>query len=840
LFVKKRFFYRIVLFSAAALLLLMVTVAGLVYAFQDKIIQLFVAEANRHLKTKVEVGKIELSLWDKFPQVAISLENVKISGSLPEETAPLAAGKRLYFTFGLNDILSGNYLVREFSLEHGQIFVKVQPDGTVNYLVFDADSTRKETPGDLKFDLRKITLTDVLLDYDDRQLNQTYQADAKNLTAALDISAAKVRVKAEGDAYIHSILIGKNAYFKGKDIFLKTGLDILRTEKKVVFEPSEIRVGPASYSLNGWVDYRNATVLDLKLDAQNTNLQSLVSLLPGKYTKQLRQYRSKGNVYFKGRIKGTSSPKSNPLIAFEFGCRNASFYHPEYKEKLENISLEGSFTNGAKHHLTTSVLELKNLRGTLRGRPFSGNLTYRNFSNPDLTLDAKADLDIAHVLALFPQEEITSGSGSAQVQVAFKGNLKQFQAKPANQSLKASGELQLQNASLKLKTYGQPFTNLSGSFLLRRSDVAVTDFTGKLGSSDFKLNGYFKNMLGWLALPDQSLLVEADFDAAYLNFDELLAVAASGQTFAVAAKPSGDYKLVISPDLNFDLNARIKRLQFRRFNSRNVKGTVRLKDQVVSSPNISLQVSGGKFSVQGSLDAQSRNYMKVRTSAWLEDIRVDSLFYAFENFGQAFLQQRHLKGELTANIKSDLYFDSKLNALTDKMEADINATLVNGGLLYFEPLQKLSAFANRNELANLQFAELTNRFWIQNRTIYIPEMEIRSNVSRASVIGISGTHSFDQQMDYKFRIPLTKAEKKRDRDEQFGKVEVVQTGGPANLFLTLKGNESNYKIAYDQDRVKSKLKDDLRKEKQELVDALKGKKEPEKAAEIKQDEYFDF
>ncbi|KAA9332010.1 hypothetical protein F0P94_13520 [Adhaeribacter soli] len=811
----------------------------MVYVYKDKIIQLFVAEANRHLKAKVEVGKIDLSLWEKFPQVAITVQNVKISGSLPEITEPLATGKQLYFTFNLKDVLSGKYEVREFSLENGQILVRVQPDGAVNYHVFEPDTASSSEA--FKFDLEKITLKNVLLEYDDRQLDQTYQTDAKELVAALKISPEKIAIHAEGQTHIHNILINKSAYFKGKDVVLNTHLDILRLEEKVVIAPSEVKVGQASYTVNGSVAYKNETELDLKLHGRNTNIQSLLSLLPQKFTKPLSKYQSQGNVYFKGVVNGTASGRKSPLIAFEFGCKNASFYHPDYKEKLENISLEGSFSNGKKHNLQTSVLELKNLKGTLRGRPFSANLVYSNFANPDLKLDAKADLDIAHVLALFPQEQVKSGSGNAQVQFAFAGNLNAFRAKPANQTLKASGDLHLKNANLHLKQYAQPFKNLNGTFLLRKNDVAVSDFSGQLGSSDFTLNGYFKNMLGWLLLDNQSLFVQADFDAAFLNFDELLA--ATGST-SEAGKPAAgqeaEYNLVVSPNLDFNLNAKVKKLQFRRFKSKNVTGTVRLKDQVVSSPNIALSIIGGRFSVKGSLDARSRNNLKASTSTWVEDIRVDSLLYVFENFGQNFLQQRHLKGELTANIQSDLYFDKHLNPLVDKMEADINATLVNGQLVYFEPMQKLSAFADRNELANLRFSELTNHFWIQNRTVYIPEMEIRSNVSRASVIGISGTHTFDQQMDYKFRIPLAKGEKKRDKDERFGNVEVVQAGGPANLFLTLKGSENNYKIAYDQERVKTKLKDDLRKEKQEFVDALKGKKEPEKAVEVKEGEYFNF
>jgi hypothetical protein len=211
----------------------------------------------------------------------------------------------------------------------------------------------------------------------------------------------------------------------------------------------------------------------------------------------------------------------------------------------------------------------------------------------------------------------------------------------------------------------------------------------------------------------------------------------------------------------------------------------------------------------------------------------------FENFGQSFLVQRHLKGELTANIHSDLFFDSHLTPKNDEMEAEVQVLIRNGQLNNFEPLQKLSAFASRRELANLRFAELSNTFYIQGRTIFIPEMEIHSNVSRASLIGIQGTHTFDQQMDYKIRIPLNK-NARRDKDEAYGRVTPV-SNGTTNLFLTLKGNEKNYKVGYDKERVKNKIVQDLKTEKQELIEIFKGKK-PEKKKEVEPEpgEYFDF
>ena len=71
---------------AGGLLLSGITVA-LIYAYQDKVIGLFVAEANKHLKTKVAVGQISLSWWDKFPQVSVTLRQVRITEGVPGSTA---------------------------------------------------------------------------------------------------------------------------------------------------------------------------------------------------------------------------------------------------------------------------------------------------------------------------------------------------------------------------------------------------------------------------------------------------------------------------------------------------------------------------------------------------------------------------------------------------------------------------------------------------------------------------------------------------------------------------------------------------------------------------------
>jgi hypothetical protein len=182
-------------------------------------------------------------------------------------------------------------------------------------------------------------------------------------------------------------------------------------------------------------------------------------------------------------------------------------------------------------------------------------------------------------------------------------------------------------------------------------------------------------------------------------------------------------------------------------------------------------------------------------------------------------------------------FNSKLDMEVPALVADIKASVVNGGLTNFEPMQKLSRFIKRQDLENMQFSEMENDIHIENRTVFIPEMEIRSNVSNLSV---KGTHTFDQVMNYKLKIPVYNFMGKRARE--------VADENSSNLFLKIYGTSDDYKIEYDNEAVKEKIQQDWKEEKQEFKDMLKGKKAQEnqstqpskKKPEEKEEEFFDF
>ncbi|WP_324673698.1 AsmA-like C-terminal region-containing protein [Hymenobacter sp. GOD-10R] len=768
---------------------------------KDHIIGLFVQEANEYLRTPVRVSKIDLSLIDQFPRVSITLHNVVVSGSLPQDTVPLARVRTLYCAFDVWDLIARRYRVRAVSVLDGQVQVRLDAQGKPNYDVIKTSSTGDETSNEntskpFAFALENVRVRRVAAVYTDFGRQQRITTLTSDLRATLALENDRVMIRATGATHVQAIRLGDDEYVRDKYLQVKANMVVDRHGRMLTLNPSEVQIGPAAYGVVGTIGYGGATKLDLRFNGHHTNVQSVVALLPPRMAQRYQVYRSKGDVYFRGTVRGLMTSHDDPRVEVRFGCRDASFYHEQYAEGAEHVFLTGTFNNGNEHALRTSALALAQVRGTLQGRPFSGDLRYENFVDPSVQVKLQADLDVGRVLGFYPVAAIRSGSGEAKLAFQFAGNLRQFRTQPTAAAVQSVGELTLKNVRLQLRDFAQSFTNMTGTFHLQHNDVNVPHFTGRLGRSDFQLKGVGQNGLGWLLLPRQPLVAKATFTSSLLDFDQLLRVHTAGNKAARGkrAPAKGDpYEFTVSPTLSLDLNTSVRRVRFRRFRGRDLRGIIKVHNQVVSSPNLGIAAITGHATVRGYVDARQSKVLKVSTTMGCSQLPLDSLFYVFENFGQNFITARHLRGSLTASAESDMYFDRQLTPLTDRLEAEVKATVRNGELNNFQPLQKLSMLASREKLRHLLFAELTNNFYIQSRTVYLPEMEVRSNVRTASLLRVTGTHTFDQQIDYHLSIPLLPGLLRRANGTATG----------PSLLLAIQGTEDNFRVSYDRARAQA-------------------------------------
>ncbi len=816
---------KILLYLCLSLVVMVTGVVVSVFLFKDRIIREFINEANKKLNTPVKIGKIDVSAFSHFPNMAIVFTDVYIEDSHPG-IYPLFTADRVSFMLNPIEVWKGNYSIRGLSVKGSETNLKINSAGDNNFTVLK-ETGDAESSGTVTLNLRQVILENTIVSYQDLQAKQHHVFNSNKLTASILVKGSLYSVETKGDVLTEQIEVNRDIYLANKSFIINASLDYDDDAKTVLFKPSTLKIGRSAFALEGNYSFREKNLIDLTAAGTDTDIQTLLSLLPEETSKKLRQYQSEGEVFFNLVLKGEISDNQSPFISVSFGCQDATLFHPQYKTKIERANVTGSFASASTTNFSRAELFLKDMSGELNGKPFKGNLSLLGFTDPFVTFDFKGDLDAASVFNFYPVENLSDVSGGLSADVAFSGQISLLKKRATAQKVTTHGAIMLDHLFFTFGKQKIKLKDLTGSLQFDNQDLALSNVGGQLENSDFLMNGFFKNIVTFLLFENQPIGIEADLKSNFIDLDQLFAFGFSEEGESEA------YRFKISPDVQLNFNCDVKKMHYKKFKPQRIKGDLLVKGQVAVSRNITMNTLGGQLTLNGIVDAKNPKTIDVVSSWKLNGINVDSVFYVFENFDQTFIQDKHLKGKAYAEVEMEMTLTEELKLISPTLIADISATIKNGELNNFEPMKSLNKYLDDEGLSKLRFADLKNEIHIENKTIYLPQMEVKTNVT---TFQISGTHTFDQHIDYRVIAPL-RNRKKIDPDEAFGAVEDDGTG-KAKIFLKIIGTTDEYEISYDKDAVKKKIASDLKKEVQELKDAfkLKGQKK-KKELELSTEEF---
>lgn len=826
----KRWIKKTLLLLGISLLLFCGSGIVLTYVYGDQLIDRFLTEANKKIATPIHTGSIEVSWWEKFPHISIALRDVFIDGSLPGTTDTLGTADNIYCTFNAWDIFIGKWEVDQIHLEHGRLFLVLTELGDNNFTIITKDSTSQgEGVG---FNLQKIFLKDMAFTYLDLLRDQQYDLELQDVKASLNSEAKVYVIGLQGDVNSKSFRIQNREFMQDKSLKIHSDITYNDPDKHWQFGNTEIRINESDFQISGWYQASDTSQMDMSFEGKNTNIQTLLSLMSQDISERYQSYKSKGEVYFKARLNGNVGGEKSPEISIDFGCNQASFYHPNYKKGVKNVFLEGNYHSPEAQDISSAVLSLKNIRGIMESQPFQGNLVIEDLKDYYIKGDFKGTLDLNSWQKFLPPGKITKATGTMKLDIAFQGPLQYLNSTKTVDDFKASGEVSISDLDFSLSKNSLPFRDFEGNFLFDGRDLAISDFKGQVGNSDFLINGLFKNIIAFLFSKNQPIGIEADLQSHNLDLDELLTGNIKAPDVTIVGKQTYT-SFEISPRLALTFNCHIEQLKFRRFRGKQIQGNLLVMDQIARGRDLSVETLGGKINLNGEVNGQRKNHLILRTKSSYDGIHIDSLFYVFENFNQNFLEDRHLKGQAFADIDSYMAFDNNLRFKPDELVVDAGLIIENGELNDFAPMQRLASFVERRSLAKMTFADLKNHIHIEDRVIHLPNMVIQSNVT---TIMVNGSHTFDQNIDYSLKVPLSSP--KKDKDSYYGALE--DDGLNTNLYLKIIGNTQDYRIIYDKSAVKTKIKEDLKEEKWELRDAIRNKGVDDRTQELNEEEFFDF
>lgn len=771
----------------------------LTYVFKDELISAVLKSMNRRLNTKVQVEKVDLTFWSTFPYVSVELQQVRVleAGTLARPDSMLLQCQSLYLQVKPLDLFQDNPVVRRISVNQGKLNIRFDPERGNNFSILKEETQQGESKS--TFEIEQLRLNNL----------QLFYSNGKENPFEFRLTTALFRGAFSQESYeLQTELSGHLPFFSELELNLETKVNIDQKKKEHLISDFTLGFGEMSLTGKGRLNMGDVPEIDVEFQGSNLDLSELNSILVKATSNPVwNEYAGQGRLNLQGRYAGKWLKKKQPELNLTMELKNGEWEYAPTSTVLQNINLKGSVQLNSKNEWT---IKLPEFSANIQGQAIQGALNYSEPEQGALELQLQGELDLQTWKPFINPDPELQLKGKANLQINYKG--KSGQWKSAASVEHSSGRIGLREVEITHSGWIHPISNLSANIEIDQAGIRSPELQAQWGESRVTGNLTWIGGLQYALGMDSSLQFTGDLHIGYLNPETWLGNSSGNSSSEPFTWP-----------LNWthNLNLRIDTLHYKTFRANNLKANLSLQASNLYLRGIQFNALNGECLGQGQW-LNNKGVQQISASFSLGNVNVQELFRQFNNFGQSSLIYQNVEGSLFADVsvKSNLKKDLTLDLPSLLVQTSLN--LEKGRLKNFEPLKPLAAFIDMNELNDIRFATLSNQIEIRNETIYIPEMSIRSN---ALDLNLSGTHGFDQTIDYRFNLLMRDllANKfkifKSRRQDDYG--DIQETESTARIYLKMTGTMDQAKISYDMKNTFQKMGQDMKKEGQTLKDLLK-------------------
>jgi hypothetical protein len=806
---KKSIFKKILKFFLwffVALILLIGIAIALVFIYEKDVKAIIIKELNKNLKAEVVINPddIDITIIKSFPDCSIEFKNVLMYEAFSLKTKDtLLFTKQLNLFFDVSDLWNKKYNIKKIKLNTFYANVKVFKNGKENYVFWDNSKSSSTNKNDsLSFNLQDIQLKDGKILFTDFKTKFKSNITINQLEFNGKFKDVNYTLETKGQLSINKISSNKKSILQNKNCSINLALDVKGNNYQL--NTAIVSINKMQFDASGGFNFRDSLQnLSIEYSAKNLDIESVLSLLPEKNREKINDYESSGNFYANGKINYSNSEFSTNS---SFGIKNANITYKPKSITAKEVNLDGILNYSPKN----SELELKNISTNLNGDRLSGNFYLKDFNEPFIKTNINANVKLENIIAFVPIDTLTKLSGELILIANVEGLLSDLKTKTFSNDVNLKLNASVHNLQAQFKG-DEKIINVENCLITAIDrEITVQDLKLTKGNSDVLVNGKMPGIFNFLFDSSQPLTITGSLVSNNLVLEDfIISNNSSSETTTTTLIPS---------NVHFKLDAAIHKFKFKKFDAEKITGTIEIKHQKAIISDMHFNTMQGEAEVDAFAD-NSNNKLEVVLQANVKNINVNQLFTSVNNFGQSTLQDKNIKGFLTASIDFRSDWNNKLEPNFSALNASADITIDRGELIDFKPLLSLSKFVDVQDLQRIKFSTLKSTIEIKNSTIFIPKTEINNSALNLS---FWGKHKFNNEIDYHIQLLISEllSKKRKNRDEEFGPVENDKENR-RSAFILMTGTVDDPIIKYDKKGLKEKIKNDIKEEKQTLKQLLK-------------------
>lgn len=759
----KKILTKTLKWTGISLLVIIILLIIIPIIFKDEIKEMVIKEVNKSLKAELSVGDFDLTFISTFPNMTIELMDSKLQGLDDFKDVTLADIKMIQAHVGFWDVVTGDKIkINEVHIVEPTFDIRVLQNGLANYDIAKTEEEMTpeevEEPSNFELSLDEYSVTNAKINYSDEASNMHAKIVNLNHSGYGDLTADVIDFKTETTMDQLSFDMEGLAYLTEvkTDAVINLLMEFTEKTSKFTLKENEIKLNALAFSIDGFYEMlENKDKIDLKLNASKASFKDFLSLIPTFYRSGYESMVTSGNLALDAEVKGDLDETNLPGWDVNLAVGNASIKYPGLPGKISNIQVKAGSTYEGGEDLDKLTVDVTKFHANLSKNTIDADLKLRNvMTDPFIQSKIKANVNLATLKDFVPMEEGESYSGILDADVNIKGRMSSLE-KEDFEAFTAEGTLLLSKMNYKSKSLPDDVNIERMMFTFSPKNLALNELNATMGKSDFAMNGKVDNYFGYF-LRDEILQGDFNFNSNYMDLDQLMPASESTEAEVKPTETSSTEAtepLLIPGNVDFNLNTNIKSLKYNGLDIKNVTGGVKLKEEVATLDNLTMNAMGGTVGLKGNYNTTNHSKPKMDIGFSLKEVDINQLASNFLTIEKLAPITKHAFGDISAdfNMNTDLTssFEPILSSINCLGALSSNQISVKG----FKNLEKIEAVTKLKNLSNQTINNFKTKFKIKDGKVSVTPFDVKLGKIGTEV---SGFTTLDSQMDYDLKMNVPK------------------------------------------------------------------------------------
>jgi len=791
------------------LLILLLIICSIIFTittyFADEIEKSVISKIQNNLDAPLILDDVEFTIYENFPYASVKITNLLVLESTEFNNDTLLFTKRAYIELSLFDLINKVYDLQSIIVTDAKINIKYSNLNTPNFLIFKKNPKNKNP-----LSIHKITLlnAELIIKKEIPMLDMSWDLTKSIITINNNIYMFNI------DGFSNKLAVGITDYMNTKKIDFTAKTQITKDTIKIL--DSDLDIEDILLNVKG--NIFNGNILDLEVASKNQEINQIITHLPENIKNVCSPFIAFGKITFNSVLKGLINKEKNPLLQMDYEVVEGNFKLRSIPFELNNVKMNGNLSNGKDRNFNSTKIVSNLFKAKTKKGDINGQFTLTNLNNYFLNSQFESSWDLTEINQYFKDSPFIGLKGKLFTTTNYKGNItfdSLFKKRFLNANHKS--DLKLKNVKFNYQEFPLNFTMELVDCKIKNHKILVNSYESTISETDFNFKGEILNLIAYIIGEAPKIYIDGSIKSTYTNFMEVMTLGNISKDGSKAKSQN------IMPDwVDANTNVDIKNFSYENFIASDVSGAIEYENSNINGSNLYARSLNGEITGSFILTEPIKNNLKLVSDTTLKKINIRNSFDAFNNYGQTFISKEQLKGIGTAELNIESHWNDNFVLDAKKLKVKSHLAIEKGELIDFKPLENLSAYVSIDELKHVTFSTLENTIDITNEMITIPTMEIKSS---ALSVFLSGTHTFNQEIDYEVTLLLsellsTSFRKKNTEITEFG--EEKKDGKIFNtVYLKMTGNTDDPKISLNKIRFMENVNNSVKKEKETITNIIK-------------------